>query len=141
MITIAHSPGEGTVIHGTARGDGTNLVIKSVRDGWRFSRHIGAEGAWYLPHTRDRDADRARLERLAAALHEAGHHAEIHVDDTPRDAATVEADRADRVTGRVERYTELADARHTSGGARLDHVRERRSHIPLGQPIITSRLC
>ncbi|HEX8628771.1 MAG TPA: DUF3560 domain-containing protein, partial [Catenuloplanes sp.] len=112
---------------------------KAIRDGWRFSRHIGEQGTWYLPHTRDRNADRARLERLAAALHEAGYQAEIEVDNTPRDAAAIEADRAERVAGRVERYTELADARHTCGGARLDHVTERRSHIPLAQPVISPR--
>jgi hypothetical protein len=139
VITIAHSHIDGTVVHGTGRGDATSLVIKGVHDGWRFSRNIGADGAWYLPHTRDRNADRARLEHLAAALHDAGYQAEIRVDNTPRAAATIEGDRADRAAGRVGRYTELADARHTSGGARLDHVRERRSHIPLAQPVISTR--
>jgi hypothetical protein len=76
VIVIAHTHGEGTLVHGTARGDGTNLVIKSVRGGWRFSRNLGADGAWYLPHSQDRNADRARIERLAAALHDAGHPVE-----------------------------------------------------------------
>ena len=31
MIVIAHTHGEGTLVHGTARGDGTNLVIKNVK--------------------------------------------------------------------------------------------------------------
>ncbi len=139
MISIEHSHADGTLIHGTARGDGTNVVIKSVHDGWKFSRNIGIDGAWYLPHTRDRDADRTRIERLADALHAAGYQVEICIDDTPRSAADIEADRAQRVAGRIERYAELADARHTPGSARLDHVRERRSHIPLGQPVMGPR--
>ena len=139
MITVAHTHAEGTVVHGTTRSDGTNLVFKSVRDGWRFSRNIGADGAWYLPHSRDRDADRTRIERLAEALHTAGYQVDVSVDDTPRPAARVEADRETRVAGRVQRYTELADARHEGGGARLDHVRERRAAIPLGQPVISDR--
>ena len=139
MITVEHSHAEGTVVHGTTRSDGTNLVFKAVRDGWRFSLNIGADGAWYLPQSRDRNADRTRIERLAEALHAAGHPVETSIDDTPRPAARVESDRQARVAGRVQRYTELADARHEGGGARLDHVRERRAAIPLGQPVISDR--
>jgi hypothetical protein len=138
MISIEHSHAEGTVVHGTARGDGTNHVIKATRDGWRFSRNIGT-GAWYLPHSRDRNADTGRIERLAAALREAGYEVEVRVDDTPRATGAIEADRAERVAGRVERYAELADARHERGGARLDAVRQARERIPLGQPILSAR--
>ena len=73
-------------------------------------------------------ADRPVIDRLAAALRAAGHAVEVTIDDTPRAAAAIEADRAERAAGRVARYTDLADARHASGGARLAHVRERRSH-------------
>ncbi len=139
MIVIAHTHGEGTLVHGTARGDGTNLVIKSVRDGWRYSRNLGADGAWYLPHSQDRNADRARIQRLAAALHDAGHPVEVDIDDTPRPTAAVEADRSVWAAGRVARYTELADAHHEHGEERLAHVRERRAAIPLGQPVISPR--
>ncbi|HYU84371.1 MAG TPA: DUF3560 domain-containing protein [Kribbellaceae bacterium] len=139
MITVEHSHAEGTVVYGTTRSDGTNLVFRSIRDGWRFSRNIGADGAWYLPQSRDRNADRTRIERLAEALHAAGFPVETSIDDTPRPAAQIEADREARVAGRVQRYTELADARHEGSGARLDHVRDRRSHIPLGQPVISDR--
>ncbi len=139
MITVEHSHAEGTVVHGTTRTDGTNLVFRSIRDGWKFSRNIGADGAWYLPQSRDRNADRTRIERLAEALHAAGYPVETSIDDTPRPAAQVESDRQARVAGRVQRYTELADARHEGGGARLDHVRQRRAAIPLGQPVISDR--
>jgi hypothetical protein len=139
VITIEHTHAEGTLVHGTARSDGTGAVIKSVPDRWRFSRNIGSDGAWYLPHSRDRRADRPVIDRLADALRAAGHEVEVTIDDTPRAAADIEADRAERVAGRVDRYSELTDARHTSGGARMAHVRERRSHLPLGQPVISDR--
>jgi hypothetical protein len=139
VIVIAHTHAEGTLVHGTVRGDGTNLVITSVHDGWRFSHNLGTDGAWYLPHSQDRNADRARIQRLAAALRDAGHPVEVDIDDTPRPTVAVEADRAERAAGRAARYTELADTRHTDGHARLDHVRERRAAIPLGQPVISPR--
>jgi len=139
VITIEHTHADGTLLHGTARGDGTGAVIKPLRDGWRFSRNIGTDGAWYLPHSRDRRADRSVIDRLAAALRNAGYEVEVTIDDAPRAAADIEADRAERVAGRVDRYGELADARHTSGGARLAHVQQRRSHLAPGQPVISQR--
>ena len=97
MITVEHSHAEGTVVYGTTRSDGTNLVFRSIRDGWRFSRNIGADGAWYLPHSRERNADRTRIERLADALHAAGHQVEVRIDDTPRAVAGRFRDELDRV--------------------------------------------
>jgi uncharacterized protein DUF3560 len=139
VITIEHTHAEGTLLHGTARGDGTGAVIKPLCDGWRFSRNIGTDGAWYLPHSRDWPADRSVIDRLAAALRATGYEVEVAIDDAPRAAADIEADRAERVAGRVDRYGGLADARHASGGARLAHVRGRRSHLALGQPVISQR--
>ncbi|MFC7483123.1 DUF3560 domain-containing protein [Luedemannella flava] len=64
---------------------------------------------------------------------------QVRIDNTPRTAAEIEADRATRVSARVTRYTELADARHASGAARLSRVEQRRTAIPLGQPVINGR--
>jgi len=139
MICIEHSHAEGTVVHGTAPGDRTNHIIKATQDGWKFSRNIGTSGAWYLPRSRDQHPDTDRIERLAAALREAGYQVEVRIDDTPRATADIEADRAERVAGRVERYAELADARHERGGARLDGVHTARKRLPLGQPVIDDR--
>ena len=68
MITVEHSHAEGTLVHGTTRSDGTNLVFKSIRDGWKFSRNIGADGAWYLPQSRDHNADRTRLKAIPGVV-------------------------------------------------------------------------
>jgi hypothetical protein len=136
VITINHTHAKGTVVNGTSSGDGTNLVIKAVGDGWRFSRNLDA---WYLPRSRDRHADQPRITRLTDALREAGYTVEVSVDDTRRTQTEIEDDREARAAGRVERYTDLADRRRAEGAARLDHVRERRDHFPLGQPVMDQR--
>lgn len=46
-LFLTHTPADGTVVTGTARGDGTGVVLKA--QGWRWSRVLGA---WYLPNNR-----------------------------------------------------------------------------------------
>ena len=77
-IRIKHAHDTGTVIRGTTRGDTASLVITSVRDGWRYSRD---RGAWTLPHTTGSPPDRARIERVAEALHAAGFTVDIRIQD------------------------------------------------------------
>lgn len=64
MIRISHSHAEGTVVHGTTRGDGTNHIIKNLRDGWQISRTIGA---FYLPRSRDHHANQPVIDRAFVA--------------------------------------------------------------------------
>jgi Domain of unknown function (DUF3560) len=92
-----------------------------------------------LPRPAPRHPDTPRIDRLAAALREAGHQVEVRLDDTPRATADIETGRAERVAGRVERYAELADTRQASGGARLDAVHTARKRLPPGQPVIDDR--
>ncbi len=49
MLTITHTPTEGTTIDGTSKGDGTAPILKTA--GWKWGRSITA---WYIPHSRDR---------------------------------------------------------------------------------------
>ncbi len=93
MITIEHTHAEGTLAAGASRGDGTARVIRDIGDGWRYSDQAGAEGAWFLPGTRDQDADWVRIERLADALRGAGYDVEVRVDDAPRTREEIESDR------------------------------------------------
>jgi hypothetical protein len=139
VITIAHTHATGTVVHGATRDDGTGTVILSVPDSWRFSRTIGVEGAWHLPRSRDRDALQPVIDRLATALRAAGYEVQVSIDNTPRPAGDIEADRVGRVAARVARYTARATARHAAGGARLARVEQRRQAIPPGQPVINDR--
>ncbi|MFE5808361.1 hypothetical protein [Streptomyces sp. NPDC056491] len=52
----------GTLAEGTARGDGSAEILKGHY--FRWSRNLGC---WYLPHSRDRAADRVTLNALCVA--------------------------------------------------------------------------
>jgi len=55
-LTIEHTDAEGTVLYGTARGDGSAEILKVHR--WRWGRSIAA---WYIPRSRDQAPMRARI--------------------------------------------------------------------------------
>jgi len=130
-LTITHSHAEGTMLSGSQRGDGAFDVLRPL--GWRWWPSIRAVG---LPQTRDRVADRARIDRAAEALRAAGHTVTVTIDDTHRARADVLADqvartesRRDRLAARAERHRQASDAAHDRADA-LAGLR------PLGQPII-----
>ncbi|PPF32611.1 DUF3560 domain-containing protein [Pseudoclavibacter sp. AY1H1] len=132
MITITHTHEAGTTAAGTNRGDGTADIFK--REGWRWGRSISC---WYLPHSRDKVANRYRIKDAARALEAAGRQVTLTVDDTARPAAQVEADRAarqaHRVTGLTTRAAHLAEI-EKSADARLEVAKQ--SVPPMGQPIL-----
>ena len=102
-LTITHTHEEGTLITGTAKGDGTAETLKAHR--WRWGRSIGA---WYIPHSRDKAAQVRRIEATAAALAEAGFSVAVEIDDTARSTAEVEAAKAARSAGRAEALEQKA---------------------------------
>lgn len=130
-ITITHSHAEGTLIEGTAKGDGTNEFLKANR--WRYSRAVG----WYIPRSRDRQPNTRTISATAAALREAGHEVATQIDKTPRDAATVEAERlaheearADRTATRATNAAARAEAAQSRVTSALDALPDN------GQPIL-----
>lgn len=130
-LRIEHDELDGTLLHGTARGDGAAEAVKPL--GWRWS---GRLGAWFVPRSRARVADRGLIERTADALREAGHDVEVDVDDTVHARAQLEAhqaeheqQRAERLHERAERHQTLAERAEQAGRALADR-------IPLGQPIL-----
>lgn len=106
MLEISHSRQDGTLIEGTARGDGSGEVLKALR--WRWSRNLGM---WFVPRSRDRVVDRHRVEQTAQALRSAGFEVSVSVDDTPRAAEDVERDRAERARDRVQALEAKAQRR------------------------------
>ena len=131
MLTITHTREAGTLIDGTERGDGTNVVLKAHR--WRFSRNLGT---WYVPQSRDRAAKVRTIETTAAALREAGYDVEVTIDDTARPAAVVEADKIARQAARVNALAAKADRKRAAAdaaSARHDAAVERLP--PGGEPI------
>ncbi|HTJ71342.1 MAG TPA: DUF3560 domain-containing protein [Actinospica sp.] len=132
VITLTHTPAEGTLADGTSRGDTAGPVLKANR--FRFSRTLGL---WYLPHSRDKSANARLIEHTAAALREAGHSVEITIDnDAVRPFAEAEAERAERAEERAERYAGYADNAATRSDARARAGHGMLDVIPLGQPIL-----
>ena len=62
-IEITHTAAEGTLVHGTARGDGTNTILKA--NGFRWFRTLGL---WGIAGSRDRQPNRYKIDRAADAL-------------------------------------------------------------------------
>lgn len=125
MLNITHTHEAGTVIEGTAKGDGTAEILKANR--WRWGRSISA---WYVPNSRDRLPQDHVITRTAAALEAAGFElAPLEIDRTTRSAAEVEAgkiarqaDRADALDAKAERKSATADtlwAKHERDVSRL----------------------
>lgn len=131
-IEIIHTAAEGTLVHGTSRGDGTNTILKA--GGFRWFRTLGL---WGLPNSRDRQPNRYKIDSAAKALREAGHTVEVDIDDTHRPAAEAEADRAERQANRVEALDEKADRRAGAAQAAWDTEQRAMNALPTdGQPIL-----
>jgi len=131
MLTITHTHESGTLIDGTARGDGTADPLKA--NGWRWGRSISA---WYVPQSRDGLPKTWIIERTVTALREAGFEVAVEIDTTHRPAAEVEAGKiarqADRVAAldaKAERRQDAADAADTNLRRRLDAL------PPMGEPV------
>lgn len=131
MLTITHTHSDGTLIDGTARGDGTAGILKERR--WRWSRHLGT---WYVPRSRDAAAKRQLIEATVADLRAEGHQVTVDIDDRWRDAATVDADRRARLSARAEALADKADRRAAEESAASAHAHELADRMPLGQPIL-----
>lgn len=130
-ITITHTPTDGTLVEGTARGDGTNTVLKA--NGFRWFHTLGL---WGVAGSRDRDPNRAKIAAAAEALRAAGHDVELDIDDTHRDPATVEADRAARAEDRAAALAAKAGRRRDQADAAWDADRAATDALPPGgEPI------
>lgn len=111
-IQITHTANEGTLVHGTARGDGTNTILKAT--GFRWFRTLGL---WGIAGSRDRQPNRYKIERAADALRAAGHTVTVDVDDTHRPTAEAEADRAQRQGQRADALAAKADRKAAAASA------------------------
>ena len=120
LITLTHTHAEGTLVDGTARGDGSPPVLKPYR--FRWSRTLGS---WYLPHSRDRMAQRHTIDTARAALEAAGFEVTVDIDDTHRPTAEVEADRAQRMSDRaaaLDAKAQRLEARSETAQAAADRI-------------------
>ena len=130
-IEITHSAAEGTLVHGTTRGDGTNTILKV--SGFRWFRTLGV---WGIAGSRDRQPNRYKIDRAADALRAAGHTVSIQIDDAHRPIADAEADRAQRQNDRAEALGAKA-ARKTTAAENAWDAEQRAVEAlpPGGEPI------
>lgn len=131
MITITHTAAEGTLVHGTSRGDGTNEILKAL--GFKWFRTLGL---WGIPRSRDRQPDTYRIRRAGEALTAAGYTVTEEIDRSHRSVADAEADLAQRQADRAAALDAKADRR----AAAADAAWKAEQHAcellpPFGQPI------
>ena len=113
MLSITHTHEAGTIIEGTAKGDGSAAILKANR--WRWGRSIGA---WYVPNSRDRLPQHHIITRTAAALEAAGFElAPLEIDLTTRSTAEVEAGKIARQADRVAALDAKADRKAANSDA------------------------
>ncbi len=131
MLTITHTHHEGTLIDGTARGDGTADILKA--NGWRWGRSISS---WFVPQSRDHLPKWHAIRRTRTALEEAGFEVTENIDQTTRATADVEAEKAQRQADRVDALEHKADRKSAAEDAAW--AREERAVAALpegGEPI------
>ncbi|MEU9777222.1 DUF3560 domain-containing protein [Streptomyces sp. NPDC047968] len=140
-IEIIHTRAEGTLVHGTRRGDGSADQLKKrdygsyCRLAFKWSRHLEC---WYLPHSRDKQADRHSVDLLAERLRGAGFEVTVTVNEAVRRSFTeAEADRTERAEARAERFEGYADNAATSANTAHAAAKRIADGIPFGQPILT----
>lgn len=104
VIAITHTAAEGTLVYGTARGDGAKDILGPA--GFRWYRSIEA---WGIVGSRDRHGDAPRLDRVAAQLRAAGFTVTLDIDNTPRSAAEIDAETAARRVARARRLSAKAE--------------------------------
>lgn len=104
-ITIKHTRAEGTLIVGSAPGDG----ILEVLNPWGF-RYARTVGFIYLRGSRDRAADMRRIRGAQAALEADGHAVILSIDETVRRSfQEAEGERYQRAGERAARLGARAD--------------------------------
>ncbi|MCX4458545.1 DUF3560 domain-containing protein [Streptomyces sp. NBC_01728] len=131
-LTITHSRAEGTLLDGSRKGDGVYEIVRPI--GFRSFRSLGMLG---IQRSRDREADRWRIDRAAAALREAGWEVTVEIDESrKRSFEEAEAERLERAEGRAERFSDRADRAASNSDARHKAARGALDGIEPGQPIL-----
>jgi uncharacterized protein DUF3560 len=138
VITIVHTERDGTLIEGSSKGDGVYEVLLDLRcrgqGNWRYFRSLGQLG---LGQSRDKPAQRWKIDTAAEALRAAGHQVEVSIDnDTRRTFAEAEADRYQRAEDRTLYHDEVAG--RAAGRSEAAYRAEHRiiDGYPAGQPIL-----
>jgi hypothetical protein len=128
-ISITHTNEDGTLVEGTARGDGSREALRVAR--FRWSRRLGM---WFLPQSRGRAARRARIDLLVSGLEQAGFRIEVDIENYDAAQAfdalqSAGEERADALADRAARERARSDGSY-------DAAHQAVAGIPPGQPIL-----
>lgn len=131
VISIIHTAAEGTLVYGTARGDGSKDVLAPA--GFRWYRSMDA---WGIVGSRDRRPDRTKIGQAATGLRAAGFTVTLDINDTMRPTVEVGADLAGRRTVRSQVLAERAERAAQAAQRAWDgEHRSVRALPPMGEPI------
>jgi hypothetical protein len=110
--------------------------VRTILDryGWTYRRSVGC---WLQLGSRDKLARSYQLENTARELRDLGYEVDLRVDDTPRDMATQETDREQRMEDRADALFAKADRRFTESTSRHNTAMDQLGWEP-GQPKIGS---
>jgi len=134
MITIRHTHVDGTLLEGSAKGDGVYEILKGLRDNWRYFPSLRQIG---IGQSRDKAARTWVIDRAAEALRKAGHEVTVEIDESERRSfAEAEADRNERAGERAERLAGYADGARARSQAGFDRATQIMDMIPMGQPVL-----
>ncbi|WP_433235288.1 DUF3560 domain-containing protein [Streptosporangium sp. CA-135522] len=133
MITIRHTHEDGTLVEGTVKGDGVYEILKPWPHRFRYFYSIGMIG---IQSSRDRVADRYRINMAAEALRAAGFEVTVEIDDEHRDRAQVLADQADRLDDRRDALAAKASKHAGRASAAADRANDLSERFSGGQPIL-----
>lgn len=138
VLTITHTPTDGTLLEGSSKGDGAWEAIKAAQDryeirGWKYFPSIRAIG---VRNSRDHAPNLGNIDRTAEILREAGFEVVVDIDGAPRKFEEQEADRADRMDDRATALHAKADRKAGEAEHRYQAAREIGDNIPMGQPVL-----
>ncbi|MER5697838.1 DUF3560 domain-containing protein [Streptomyces mirabilis] len=131
-LTITHTRADGTLLDGSSKGDGVFELVKPFGF-WPF-RSIGMLG---IRHSRDREAQKWRIDCATAALREAGWEVTVEIDESRRRSfEEAEAERLERAEDRAERFSDRADRAASASDVRHKAALGALDGIEPGQPIL-----
>jgi hypothetical protein len=136
-LLLFHTAETGTILSGTDKGDGAYDALCAAGQRWRGLRSGEWAGSLFVPHSRDRPADRPRIRQAERVLTAAGFRVTVDLDgDTPRAEVERRAALVERAEERAEYREELAAKRTRDADAARAASDAISDGIPFGQPIL-----
>lgn len=129
-ITITHTPETGTILSGSAKGDGVWEIAR--QHGFTYRRSVGI----FIMGSRDRKPQTWKINAAKTALEAAGHTVELDLDDRLRSVAERETAQAERLEDRQEALEAKAARLGEQGTADYERARQMADAIPFGQPMM-----